>query len=141
MTKKQKPIIYDLEERTFQFAKAVRIFIKTLPKTIANIEDSRQLIRSSGSVGANYIEANESLGKKDFLMRMRISRKEAKESAYWLRLIHETNDLNNSQDAEYLMNEAREFIKKAYSINTNISINQLIPQIGLPRNIIMYKLF
>jgi len=116
MTKKQKPIIYDLEERTFQFAKAVRIFIKTLPKTIANIEDSRQLIRSSGSVGANYIEANESLGKKDFLMRMRISRKEAKESAYWLRLIHETNDLNNSQDAEYLMNEARELKKILSSI-------------------------
>ena len=116
MTKKQKPIIYDLEERTFQFAKAVRIFIKTLPKTIANIEDSRQLIRSSGSVGANYIEANESLGKKDFLMRMRISRKEAKESAYWLRLIHETNDLNNSQDAEYLMNEARELKKIMSSI-------------------------
>ena len=98
MTKKQKQKIYDLEERTFQFAKAVRLFVKQLPKTIANIEDSRQLIRSSGSVGANYIEANESLGKKDFLMRMRIARKEAKESAYWLRLIHETNNLNNSQD-------------------------------------------
>jgi len=114
MTKKQKPIIYDLEERTFQFAKAARIFIKTLPKTIANIEDSRQLIRSSGSVGANYIEANESLGKKDFLVRMRIARKEAKESAYWLRLIHETNNLNNSQDTENLMNEAHE-IKKIMS--------------------------
>ena len=69
MTKNQK--IYDLEERTFQFAKAVRIFIKTLPKTIANIEDSRQLIRSSGSVGANYIEANESLGKKDHVVNHR----------------------------------------------------------------------
>ena len=60
-----KPV-YDLEERTFQFAKAVRLFVKTLPKTIAGIEDGKQLIRSSGSVGANYIEANESLGKKDF---------------------------------------------------------------------------
>ena len=73
-----KPV-YDLEERTFQFAKAVRLFVKTLPKTTANIEDGKQLIKASGSVGSNYIEANESLGKKDFLMRTRISRKEAKE--------------------------------------------------------------
>jgi four helix bundle protein len=82
---------YDLEERTFKFAKAVRLFVKTLPKTIANIEDGKQLIKSSGSTGANYTEANESLSKKDFLMRIKISRKEAKESAYWLRLIYETN--------------------------------------------------
>ena len=56
-----KPV-YDLEERTFEFAKAARLFVKTLPKTIANIEDGKQLIKASGSVGANYIEANESLG-------------------------------------------------------------------------------
>ena len=60
-----KPVYY-LEERTFQFAKAARLFVKTLPKTIANIEDGKQLIKASDSVGANYIEANESLGKKDF---------------------------------------------------------------------------
>ena len=48
-----KPV-YDLEERTFQFAKKVRIFVKTLPKTIANIEDGKQLVKASGSVGANY---------------------------------------------------------------------------------------
>jgi len=62
-----KPV-YDLEERTYQFAKAVRLFVKTLPKTIAIIEDGKQLIKASGSVGANYIEANESLGKKDFFI-------------------------------------------------------------------------
>ena len=66
-----KPV-YDLEERTFQFAKAVRIFVKTLPKTIANIEDGKQLVKASGSVGANYREANESLSKKDFVMRIKI---------------------------------------------------------------------
>ena len=54
---------------------------------------------SLGSVGANYREANESLSKKDFLMRIKISRKEAKESAYWLRLIHETNNLKNADEA------------------------------------------
>ena len=54
-------LIYDLEERTYQFAKAVRLFVNTLPKTIANIADGKQLIKASGSVGANYIEANGSL--------------------------------------------------------------------------------
>lgn len=110
----EKP--YDLEERTFQFAKSVRLFVKTLPKTIANLEDGKQLVRSSGSVGANYREANESLGKKDFLMRMRISRKEAKESTYWLRLIHETNKLPNSNEANRLMQEAIELKKILSSI-------------------------
>jgi four helix bundle protein len=114
MTKNQNSKPYDLEERTFQFAKAVRIFVKTLPKTIANIEDGKQLIKASGSVGANYREANESLSKKDFLMRMKISRKEAKESAYWLRLILETNNLKNSNDAQSLMEEAIE-LKKIFS--------------------------
>ena len=107
---------YDLEERTFQFAKAVRIFVKTLPKTIANIDDGKQLVRASGSVGANYREANESLSKKDFIMRMKISRKEAKESAYWLRLIHETNHLNNGDDVQSLMQEAIELKKILSSI-------------------------
>ena len=78
---------YDLEDRTELFAKNVRAFIKIVKKTISNIEDGKQVVRSSGSVGANYIEANEALSKKDFLMRIRICRKEAKESRYWLRLL------------------------------------------------------
>jgi four helix bundle protein len=78
---------YDLEERTFLFAKRVRQFVKKLPRTVSNLEDVKQLVKASGSVGANYIEANEALGKKDFLMRLKISRKEAKESIYWLRLV------------------------------------------------------
>jgi four helix bundle protein len=88
---------YDLEKRTFQFAKEIRVFVKTIEKTIANIEDSKQVVRSSGSVGANYIEANESLSKKDFIYRIKISRKEAKESIYWLRLINETNNLSKKK--------------------------------------------
>ena len=117
MTKIQNPKpVYDLEERTFQFAKAVRLFVKTLPKTIANIEDGKQLIKASGSVGANYREANESLSKKDFLMRIKISRKEAKESAYWLRLIHETNSLKNADEAKSLIQEANELKKILSSI-------------------------
>src|ERR1700682_66817 len=91
-----KPKQYDLEERTFLVAQRVRAFVRLLPKTISNIEDVKQLVRASGSVGANYIEANESLGKKDFRLRIKISRKEAKESVYWLRLL----DAGTTADAE-----------------------------------------
>jgi four helix bundle protein len=55
---------YDLEERAYRFAQRVRAFVKLLPRTVCNIEDVRQLVRSSGSIGANYIEANEALGRK-----------------------------------------------------------------------------
>lgn len=87
---------YDLEERTFRFAQDVRQFVKALPKTIANIEDAKQLVRASGSVGANYIEANESLGQKDFVMKIKICRKEAKENRFFLRLL----DLGGKDDVE-----------------------------------------
>jgi len=85
MQDKGKP--RDLEDRTFRFAECVRAFVKQLPKTISNIEDVRQLVRASGSVAANWIEADEALSKKDFLMRVKICRKEAKESRLFLRLI------------------------------------------------------
>ena len=88
--------------------------LKRYPKTIANIEDGRQLVKASGSVGGNYIEANESLSKKDFAFRIKICRKEAKESAYWLRLIKETNDLDNADEAQRLIQEAIE-LKKIFS--------------------------
>ena len=99
---------YDLEERTYQFARRVRVFVKRLPRTLANWEDGKQLIKSSGSVGANYIEANESLSKKDFLMRIRICRKEAKESRYWLRLIETGDDSVVKKCRDDLVREATE---------------------------------
>ena len=80
MTKIQSSKRYDLEERTLKFSKKTRFFIKKLPRTITNIEDCKQLTRSSGSIGANYIEANEALSRKDFIFRIKICRKEAKES-------------------------------------------------------------
>jgi four helix bundle protein len=83
--------IYDLEERTEKFAKNVLQLCKGLPKNTINIELIKQGVRASGSVGANYIEANESLSKKDFFNRIKICRKEAKESRYWLRLIISAN--------------------------------------------------
>lgn len=79
----------DLEERTARFAKKVRAFIRAVPKNIISLEDGKQVVRSSGSIGANYIEANESLSKKDFVMRAKICRKEAKETRYWLQMFEE----------------------------------------------------
>ncbi len=73
---------FDLEGRTLTFAKDVRSLLKRVPVTMAAREDGSQLLRASGSVGANYIEANESLSKRDFLMRIKICRKEAKECGY-----------------------------------------------------------
>ena len=102
---------FDLEERTYQFAKGVRIFLKKIPRTISNIEDGKQLARSSGSVGANYIEANESLSKKDFKMRVKISKKEAKESRYWLRLIDTRNSKEIIKERDNLINESTELMK------------------------------
>jgi four helix bundle protein len=78
---------FDLEKRTENFAKESFSFVNHVPKTLVNIEIIKQLVRSSGSVGANYIEANEALSKKDFLLRIKICRKEAKESRYWLNLL------------------------------------------------------
>jgi four helix bundle protein len=87
------------------------VFVAALPRTVANQEDARQLVRASGSVGANYREANEALSKKDFSLRIRISRKEAKESSYWLRLIRETNALSETCEADRLITEAGELTK------------------------------
>ena len=108
MTKTQNTKQYDLEDRTFRFAQRVRSFAKDLPNTLANREDSKQLIKSSGSTGANYIEANEALSKKDFVMRIKICRKEAKESGYWLRLLDtgDNDDLESQRAA--LIQEAKE---------------------------------
>ncbi|MBS4001147.1 MAG: four helix bundle protein [Desulfobulbaceae bacterium] len=101
---------YDLEDRTLMFAKDVRSLVKLIKKSIGNIEDSKQLVRSSGSVGANYIEANEALGKKDFLMRIKISRKEAKETRYWLNLIDIESNETIYNERERLINEATELM-------------------------------
>ncbi len=120
MIKTAKDKKYDLEERTLHFARKVARYCKSLPKSISNTEYSRQVIRSSGSVGANYIEANESLSKKDFAMRLKISRKEAKESGYWLKLIIDTNPDRLKDAGISLLTEATELKKIFSSIITKI---------------------
>ena len=97
---------YDLEGRTLEFAQDVVRFINRIPKSLTNVEIGKQLVRAAGSVGANYIEANECLGKKDFLMRIRICRKEAKETKYWLKLFD--GDGAQFQERDGLLQEAGE---------------------------------
>lgn len=101
--------IYDLENRTLAFAKSVISFVNILERTIANKEVAKQLVRSAGSVGANYIEANEALSRKDFLMRAKICRKEAKETCYWLKLI--TCKDNLEAERQSLLKESTEVMK------------------------------
>ena len=110
MTEIQNPKQYDLEDRTFTFAKKVRVFVGKLQISAANIEDGKQLIKSTGSIGANYIEANEALSKKDFVMRIKICRKEVKESKYWLRLVDIQGDSKLENEQGNLEKEATELM-------------------------------
>ena len=100
---------YDLESRTYDFAVNVRNFVISLKRDLVNFEYNKQLIRSSSSIGANYIEANESFSEKDYFMRVKICRKEAKETIYWLRLLVLSQaDLARSHE---LIDEATQLMK------------------------------
>jgi len=119
MNEKSNSKQYDLEERTAEFARQCREFVKKLPKTTGNFEDGKQLIRSSGSQAANYIEANESLSKKDFLMRIKIARKEAKETQYWLNLVDTSGDKGLEKECLELASECKELMLILGSILRN----------------------
>ena len=110
MTERTNSKTFDLEDRTAKFTANVIVFINVCPKTMVNIELTKQLIRSAGSVGANYIEANEALSRKDFGMRAKICRKEAKESRYWLKLIEVSGDEIEKRRQD-LVNESTELLK------------------------------
>src|SRR6266542_751850 len=101
---------YDLEERTALFAERVRSFCLKLPKNVANNEYISQLLRAGSSPGANYIEANECIGDKDFCMKIKTCRRESKESAYWLRLVITDGSTEQENERAYLRQEAKEFI-------------------------------
>lgn len=117
----RKPFGEDLEERCFRFARDVGRFCRSIKKDTVLFEYVIQVIRSSGSIGANYIEANESLGKADFKHRCKISRKEAKESRYWLRLIRELLvDPKDVIESDRLIQEAKELMLIFNSIISKI---------------------
>lgn len=117
ISKPQLSKTYDLEERTYNFAKQIGVLNREIiPKTIENIEYLKQLIRSSGSIAANYIEANESFSKKDFRYRIKTSRKEAKENRLWLRLLNINNNVFLLNKQQTLIQEALELVKIFTSI-------------------------
>lgn len=102
--------VYDLEERTYLFAKRIRDFCFKVQKNIINNEYIKQLIRAGSSPGANYIEANESLGDNDFKMKIRTCRREAKEAIYWLRLVLTDSTELIENERNYLIKEATELV-------------------------------
>lgn len=91
---------FDLEERTYEFALRVRRMIKRRDWDPSSWSDVQQLLRSSGSVAANYVESRDAISDDDFTYRIRISRKESRESALWLRLLHDSNSLSTDEAAE-----------------------------------------
>jgi len=110
MAKIQNSKHYDLEDRTLEFGKRIVRMCKEISKNISNNVLINQVMRSGTSVGANYREANETETKKDFCFRMRICRKEAKETDYWLKLIVEANpDLD--ERIKPLIQETQELVK------------------------------
>jgi|TARA_B110000483_G_C17985088_1_gene461285 four helix bundle protein len=119
MKQDSKP--YDLEERTFQFALSVRLFLRQHKWDPVSWSDVTQVLRSSGSVAANFVEANESISLDDKLYRLRLCRKEAKESSLWLRLIEETNPATKEQSAIFrkLTQESSELVKILHTILKN----------------------
>jgi four helix bundle protein len=108
----------ELEPRCLKYAIDVRDFCRTIKHDTINLVYIKQIIRSSSSIGANYIEANEKLGKQDLLMHLRISRKEAKETKYWMDLLITDDNVNRNllkQEAEELRRIFSAIIKKIES--------------------------
>jgi four helix bundle protein len=102
---------FDLSDRTLDFAQAVRLFFRRLPRTVWNREDGRQLLRASGRVGASYIAAKAATARKEIVANLRLARKEAKESRYWLRLLDAGSDLKMEQERVELIHQAGELAR------------------------------
>ena len=106
---------YDLEDRTKEFSYEIINLCKKLPFSIVNKRLIDQLIRSATSIGANYREANESDTKRDFKNKIRISKKEARETIYWLELIINSNASFN-KEIYILLDESKQLMKILASI-------------------------
>lgn len=106
---------YDLEERTIKFSKNIINLCKKIPFNIINKRLIDQLLRSATSIGANYREANECDTKKDFKNKVRISKKEARETIYWLELLIDAN-LNAKDEILKLLDESKQLMKILASI-------------------------
>ena len=108
----------ELEDRFGAFAKRVRDLCRKLKWDVINCEYIKQLIKASGSVAANYIEASDDLGKADEKMKIKLARREAKESKLWLGLIITYDDKALEEERVILLDEADQ-IKKILSTIIN----------------------
>ena len=130
MTAPQKnPKPYDLEERTYAFALETRMFLRNTKWDPVSWTDIKQLLRSSGSVAANYVESLEAVSADDCLYRLRICKKEARESGLWLRLISDCNPIDETihRNLEELIAETRELVKIFVVLIRNKSATQPLP--------------
>ena len=98
---------YDLAERTSKFGVEIIIFAKSVKETNINKSIIFQLIRSATSIGANYMEADCAESKKDFIHKISICKKEAKETAYWLHMLS-TTEMDKIEKCRKLWQEAHE---------------------------------
>lgn len=106
-----EPKVFNLLNRTKLFARQARAFAKKIPFSRVTSSDVEQFIRSTGSIGANYIEAQEACSRNDFRYRIRICRKEAKESLYWLDVMKDNIPHQLEFEREKLAKEADELIR------------------------------
>ncbi len=120
---------YDLEERTYAFALEIRLFFRNTKWDPVSWPDLKQLLRSSGSVAANYVEARESISPDDHLYRLRICKKEARESGLWLRLISDSNPIDETihHNLYDLIAETKELVKIFVTLIRNKSAQQPLP--------------
>ncbi len=113
-----KSVPFDIQKRTFLFGVRVIKLVGRLPRTVSGMEIGRQLIRAGTSVGSNMEEADGAVSKKDFVNHVRIARKEARESRYWLTLI-EAAALLHDPEIRALTQEANELVRILSSIITS----------------------
>ena len=108
----------DIQNRTFDFAVSIVKLVDKLPRTLAAVEIGKQLLRSGTSVGANVQEADAAESRSDFIHKMGIALKEARESRYWLCLI-DTTIVQNVDEVKALIQESTELIKILFTIIAN----------------------
>ena len=128
-TPQNDPKPYDLEERTYAFALETRMFLRNTRWDPVSWTDIKQLLRSSGSVAANYVESLEAVSADDCIYRLRICKKEARESCLWLRLISDCNPIDETihHNLESLISETRELVKIFVVMIRNKSAQQPLP--------------
>jgi four helix bundle protein len=107
----------DIQERTFEFAVQVVKLVNRLPRPVAGIEIGRQVVRSATSIGSNVEEADAAESKRDFIHKMSIAHKEARETRYWLRIVRAA--LPGDDEVEILIQESDELVRILYSIVSN----------------------